>query len=341
MKAIVKTAHGVGNIEIMDVKEPVCGRDEVKIEIKYTGICGTDLHLYYDTFSCNPPVIMGHEMCGVVCEVGSDVKTIKVGDRVTAENVCISCGTCEMCQSGHYAICPSRAAQGSGIDGGFCKYVVCKEKFVFKIPDNCSYEEGALIEPLVCCVHGVLEQSDIKDGDIVLVSGAGAIGILCAQLAKISGGYVILTDIIDERLEKAKEIGIDKTVNVKKESIEDIVNELTGGTGVNVVLECSGSEAAVDTDVSMLKKLGSFTNVSLFDDSIKFDINKFIWKEVRFNFALSHTITAWEKALRLVEQKKIKLMPLVTAKYPITEWNRAFDDFRNKRGLKTLLYPID
>lgn len=343
MKAVVKFSKGYGNIEVREVADPVCGDDEVKIEVKATGVCGTDLHVMHDTFATTPPVIMGHEFCGSVVEVGSKVKRFRSGDRVVAENVIIGCGECEMCLTGHYAICPSRGAQGLNVDGGFAKYVVCKEKFVYKIPDNISYEEGAMAEPLTCCAHAVLDETKVGAGDIVLVTGPGAIGILCAQLAKSEGGFVIITgtNADEERLKIAKELGVDVTVNIQKEDIKKVVNELTGGRGVDVVIECSGVEAAVDQGLELVKKRGKYTQVGLFGKKINFDIEKVVWKELKFTGAISHTRDAWIRGLRLVEQGKVNLKPLVTNVYSILEWEKAFDDFEKKKGIKLVLTPID
>ena len=231
MKALVKTARGPGNLEIKDMPDPVCGNDEVKIEVVACGVCGTDIHIQKDEFPTTPPVIIGHEFCGRVAEVGKSVTKYKPGDRVTAENVCLNCGgECYMCRSGHYAICVKRGAQGLNVHGAFAKYIVCKERNVYRIPDNISFEEGALSEPMVCSVHAVLDQTKVSAGDLVVIAGPGAIGLLAAQVAKAEGGTVILsgTTADEERFVLARKLGIDRTVDVLKEDLGKIVLELSG-----------------------------------------------------------------------------------------------------------------
>lgn len=339
MKALVKTQSGYGNIEICEMPEPQCGVAEVKIEIKATGICGTDLHIYHDRFACTPPVILGHEFCGEVTEVGENVINIKPGDRVVAENVCISCGKCTLCLSGHYAICNDRKAQGVNLNGGFTKYVVCREDHVYKIPDNISFAEGALSEPLVCCTHAVLDQTVIHAGGIVLVSGPGAIGLMCAQLAKAEGATVVLTGTNSdkERLKVAKELGIDKTINIQEEDIFEVVNKLTDNRGVDVVLECSGVESAVHTGFKLIKKRGAYVQVGLFGKSITLDFEQVCYKEIKLTGTLSHTRKAWIKGLELVKQGKVKLKPLITDVVSLNDWKTGFEKFERKEGIKIVL----
>jgi L-iditol 2-dehydrogenase len=343
MKALVKTARGPGNLEIKDMPDPVCGIDEVTIEVVACGVCGTDIHIHKDEFPTNPPVIIGHEFCGRVVEVGAKVVKYKPGDRVTAENVCLNCGgECYMCRSGHYAICVKRGAQGLNLDGAFAKYIVCKERNVYRIPDNISLEEGALSEPMVCSVHAVLDQTKVGAGDLVLIAGPGAIGLLAAQAAKAEGGTVILsgTTADAERFALAKDLGIDRTVDVLKEDLGKIVLEMSGGTGADVFIECSGAAAAVDTGIALLKKRGKFTQVGLFGRKVPVDLDALVVKEIHMTGSMSHTSNAWERALKLVEQGKIKLKPLITSEYSILEWERAFKEFEERKGIKIILRPV-
>ncbi len=342
MKALVKTARGPGNLEIREVPEPRCGDEEVKIEIAACGVCGTDIHIYKDEFPTNPPVIIGHEFCGKVVETGKKVSRFRTGDRVTAENVCINCGGCYMCTTGHYAICVDRGAQGLNIDGAFTKYIVCAEKNVYRIPDNISYEEGALSEPMVCAVHAVLDQTKPGACDVVLVSGPGAMGLIAAQAVKAEGGVVILsgTSADEQRFAIARDFGIDRTVNVQKEDLRQVVMDMTGGLGVDVFVECSGVAPAVDSGLSVLKKRGRLTQVGLFGKKVPVDLDALVVRELQITGSMSHTRNAWERGLKLVEQGKIKLKPLITGSYTIDRWERAFKDFEERKGIKTLLTPI-
>ncbi len=342
MKALVKTARGPGNLQVLDVSEPVCGEDELKIEVAYCGVCGTDIHILKDEFPTHPPVIIGHEFSGTVVEIGSKVTKFRVGDRVVAENVCSTCGDCYLCRTGHYAICIQRGAQGLDLDGAFARYIVCKEQNVYSIPSEVSLQEAALAEPLVCATHAVIDQTKVRAGDVVLVTGPGAMGLLAAQAAMAEGGLVILTGTTAdrERFEVARKLGIPHTVNVEREDLPRIVGDLTEGRGVDVVIECSGSERAVTSGVSLIKKRGTFTQVGLFGKKVPVDLDTIVTREIRIVGSMSHTWNAWKRGLSLVAQGKIRLAPLITAVYPLTEWERAFKEFEDRKGIKILLEPV-
>lgn len=342
MKALMKTARGPGNLQILDVPEPVCGEDEVKIEVAYCGVCGTDIHILKDEFPTRPPVIIGHEFSGTVVETGSKVRKFKVGDRVVAENVCSTCGDCYLCRSGHYAICLHRGAQGLDLNGAFARYIVCQERDVFSVPSEVSLQEAALAEPLVCATHAVLDQTKVGAGDVVLVSGPGAMGLLAAQAAIAEGGIVILsgTRADRDRFEVARQLGIHRTVDVEQEDLGEVVRELTEGRGVDVVIECSGSQAAVTTGISLIKKRGKFTQVGLFGKKVPIDLDTVVTREIHLVGSMSHTWNAWKRGLSLVARGKIRLAPLVTAVYPLTEWERAFREFEDRKGIKILLEPV-
>ncbi|MDR2588392.1 MAG: zinc-binding dehydrogenase [Spirochaetales bacterium] len=341
MKALVKTARGPGNLEVRDMPEPVCGERDVKIEIAACGICGTDIHIMKDEFPSDPPVIIGHEFSGIVTQTGPKVTRFKPGDRVSAENVCIHCDECYMCESGHYAICVKRGAQGLNINGAFTKYIVCNEVNVYRIPDRASLEEAALCEPMVCAVHAVLDQTKVGAGELVIVAGPGAMGLIAAQAARAEGGRVILTGTTadEERFAVARQLGIETTVDILKEDIEKVTQKMSGGDGADVFIECSGAAAAVDSGIRLLKKRGRFTQVGLFGKNVSVGLDALVVKEIVMRGSMSHTRNAWKKSLALVEEGKIKLAPLVTSVYSLDDWKKAFDDFEERRGIKTLIRP--
>ena len=221
MKALVKTAKGPGNIEVREVPIPILTeRDWVLIKVKAAGVCGTDLHIWHDQFPYWPPVIIGHEFSGEVVEIGSDVKNVKIGDRVVAEPHSMSCGLCEYCRQGIVQMCANKRSPGWGIDGAFADYLKMPAQLIHQIPEGVSYELAALTEPLAIAVHQVAEQAVVKLQDFVLITGAGPMGILASFIAKMQGaGTVLLTgmntgEII--RFDAARKVGADLIVNVQK-----------------------------------------------------------------------------------------------------------------------------
>ncbi|WP_238457949.1 alcohol dehydrogenase catalytic domain-containing protein [Alkalihalobacterium alkalinitrilicum] len=223
MNGLVKQGD---RLQLLDVEEPRCHDNGVKVEIKFTGICGTDLHIHHNEFEVTDSIIIGHEMSGVVVEVGKDVKTISVGDRVAVlpSNV-HTCQNCEYCDKGLYTLCPERQGMGLHVNGGFAKYVVAREDMCYKLPDHISYEVAAMSEPLAVVTQPIEELGSITKDDVVLVSGPGPIGLLAVYVLVKKGCKVLVagTKQDQERLNIAKEIGCARTTDVLTEDLQAVV----------------------------------------------------------------------------------------------------------------------
>lgn len=345
MKALMKYAKGEGNMEIRDIQEPKPDRNQLKIEVKAAGICGSDLHIYHDdiAIALNPPVVTGHEFSGVVVEVGEDVTGYKVGDRVVSETAFSFCNECQLCRTGLYNLCPDRRTLGYWYNGVFTKYTVVPKERIHKIPDSIDFISAALCEPLACVTHASLELTTITTGDLVLVSGPGAIGLLAMQVAKAAGATVIVTGTtVDvERLKKAKELGADYVVNVMEENIFDFVNKLTNNRGVDVLLECSGVAKAANDGLLLTRRAGQFTQIGLFAKPIQIDFEKICFRELKVTGSLGSTWTSWEKGIQLLTSGKVNTKELVSHVMPITEWEKAFKMFESKEGMKLVLTPVE
>ncbi len=171
MKAVVKFARGEGNVGILDVEEPVCGPGQVKVEVAFCGVCGTDLHVLHDTFRSCPPVIMGHEASGKVVEVGAVAAGVSIGDRVTILGAtAVTCGQCRYCRSGNFMFCANRRGMGHGVNGAFARYLVVRPDQVYRVPEDFPLEEAALSEPFAAAVQAVTEVTQVRIGDTVLIS---------------------------------------------------------------------------------------------------------------------------------------------------------------------------
>ncbi len=341
MKSIVKVSTGKGNVCLKDMPEPTPGYKEVKIQVEYAGICGTDIHIYHDEFPSKPPVIIGHEFSGTIVETGKDVTKFKIGDRVIAENSWQTCGTCSMCRTGRDTLCPERVAVGLRQNGVFAKYVLYKEHLIHKIPENVDMLSAALTEPLACVVHGVLERSKINSGDTVLITGPGPIGLLAAQVSKSQGATAVLTGITadESRLNIAKDLGIDYVVNTECENIVQIINNLTENEGVDVVLECSGNQFAAQTGLDLLKKLGTFTQIGLYGKTIQLDFDRISFKELNVYGCLAQTYYSFRRALKLLSENKVNTKKLVTHILTLDEWEKGFEMAEQKKGVKIIFKP--
>ncbi|WP_099159547.1 zinc-binding dehydrogenase [Virgibacillus ndiopensis] len=343
MKALVKTAHGFGNLKIQDKEEPQVGIGQVKIEVKYAGICGSDIHTYEGNYKVGVPVTLGHEFSGEVVEVGENVTEFKPGDRVTSETTFYICGECNYCQSGDYNLCNYRKGLGTQQDGGFAKYLIARKESVHKLPENVDYQSAAMTEPLACTHHAVAK-TEIDEGDIVVVIGPGPIGLFTAQVAKSRGAKVLITGLTNDkvRLEKAKELGIDYAVNAQEEDIKEIVNELTDGYGADVVFECSGAVPAARQGLDLLRKKGQYGQVGLFaDPQVQFDLEKIIQKEIRVVGSRSQKSTDWEPSLALMNDGRVNAKAMVTHEFDITQWDEAYQVIKSGEAIKVLLTPAE
>ncbi|MEK5271376.1 zinc-binding dehydrogenase [Aeribacillus composti] len=342
MKALVKKELGFGNLEIVDVEEPKVGPDQVKILVKYSGICGTDIHTYEGHYKVKAPVTLGHEFSGVVAEVGENVTEFQVGDRVTSETTYYICGTCKYCKSGDYNLCSNRKGLGTQQDGSFATYLIARKESVHKLPENVDFLSAAMTEPLACAHHAV-KKATIHQGDVVLVLGPGPIGLLVAQVVKDLGAKVIITGLSNDklRLEKAKELGLDYAVNIQEEDVKQLVNELTDGYGVDAVFECTGAVPALNMGLDLLKKKGQFVQVGIYAKSeIPIDMEKIIQKEIVFTGSRSQKPSDWEPSLALMNENRVNTKTLVTHQFNISEWDKAYEAIKSGDAIKVILTPV-
>jgi L-iditol 2-dehydrogenase len=343
MKAVMKTAPGVGNIEVREISEPDPPPGHVKIAVQAAGICGTDIHIYYDEFRTRPPVVLGHEIAGQVVDVGTDVTSVQPGQRVTTETYFSTCGVCPFCRSGRANLCPDRRSIGSAVDGGFARYVIVPARNVHVLPDNVDYQAGALTEPLACVVHGALEMPRLAPGDLAVITGPGAIGLLTLQVVKAAGATVVLlgTDADESRLALGRELGADYALNIQREDAAAQIATLSEGLGADIVYECSGAGPAAQTLLELVRRGGQYAQIGLFGKPVAWALDQVCYKELTVTGSNASVPSAWRKALRLMAEGKVRTAPLVSGIYPLTGWRAAFDVFEQRTGIKTLLSPVE
>jgi L-iditol 2-dehydrogenase len=345
MKALQKYEKGKGFVEVREVPVPkIQHDDEVLINVKAAGVCGTDLHIYDDEFPYWPPVTLGHEFSGVVVDVGEKVTNVREGDRVVAEPHAEACMVCDICRRGYWQLCPKKRSPGWGRDGAFADYVVMPAKLLHKIPDKLSYNVAALMEPLAGAVNYVCERVRVMAQDTVVVIGPGPIGILCAFAAKESGaGKVIVLGVSSDealRFPVALELGADLTINVLKDDALAIISDLTNGNMADVAIEASGNEKGIQTAISSLRKLGRLCAVGLTGKdvvNVNWDSAQLKMLDVYFNMSTSYT--SWNKAISMAANTKRDLGRLITHTESINNWEKVFADLRNGNGIKALFIP--
>lgn len=341
MLGVTKYAPGEGCVGLREWPEPAPGPHDVIVAVKAAGICGTDLHIQDDRYRYVPPVILGHEMAGQIADVGSAVSTVMVGERVTALPFVHTCGHCRHCEQGFYGQCDQRRAFGVHVHGAFAPYLAVPARIVRRLPESLSYEGGALVEPLACCVKAVLETATIRAGDVVLVIGPGPIGLLAMQLAHIQGATTILvgTPRDVQRLELGRTLGADCALEGETDQVDAVLQELTHGDGADVVIECAGAPAATRSGLAWLRRRGQYLQMGLHGKPFELDFEQFAHKDARVLGSVASSASSWRRALNLLGREQVQLTPLVSAVLPLTDWERAFGMARNKEGAKILLRP--
>ncbi|MEJ9303286.1 zinc-binding dehydrogenase [Priestia megaterium] len=341
MKAVMKVEPGYDKMLLKTIPELEVQKNQVKIKVAYTGICGTDIHTFTGQYkNSQTPVVLGHEFSGIVVEVGEDVTKIKVGDKVTSETTFVTCGECDYCLEKDYNLCAHRKGIGTQINGSFAEYVISREESVHVLPDAVDLKAAALTEPLACCVHAALEKTVVKKEDKVLIFGPGPIGLLQAQVVKAQGAFVILAGITKDqkRLELAKSLGIDVTVDIQKESLEEIVLTYTRGYGVDKLFECSGAVQALNQGLPLVKKKGTFVQVGIFSEKLNLlDQESIIQREITYIGTRSQKPSSWHIALKLLEEKKINTDKMITKIVPLDYWRQGFEAVLSGNEIKVLI----
>jgi len=327
-------------IVIEEVERPKPGEGEVLIRVEVCGICGSDIHMFHGTHPfVKPPIVQGHEFSGVVEEIGPGVSRIEVGKRVTVEPSLI-CGRCYNCLRGRYNICNELRVLGAQADGAFAEYIAVPERTVYEIPEDMSFEEGALVEPLSVAVHAV-ERSSLEVGNNVVILGAGPIGLLITQVARVGGAdRIVVTDLYERRLELAREFGADITINAKREDPVEVIHEELGRDGVDIVFEAVGVEATINQAIEMVRKGAEIVVVGVYGKSPQVKMGLIQDREIVVKGVLMY---AWNypTAIRLIEEGRVDVMRLITHRYPLTELEEAYRllDREKEKTLKVMIYP--
>jgi len=325
----VKLAAGPGNVGLAEREPGRPGPGEVVLEVHGAGVCGTDLHIEADEFASVPPVTMGHEVSGVVAELGGGVDAGWLGARVVSETYYSTCGRCEWCLDGRVNLCPERRSIGSVVDGAFAPLVVVPARNLHRIPDWLDEHAAALAEPLACVCQCLLDPSAVGPGDRVLVTGPGPVGLLAGQVARASGGRVCVSGLESDeaRLGVARRLGL------------ETVPAGEGATGQDVVIECSGSAGGATACLEAARRGGRYVQVGVFGKPVTVSLDRVFQKELVVTSGFASTPRSWRRALSLIEGRAVELEPLVSEVAALADWERVFADLREGRGVKVVFDP--
>jgi L-iditol 2-dehydrogenase len=340
MKALMKTARGVGHVELREVDKPVPGPGEVLVKVAAAAVCGSDLLIEEDRHVNEPPMIMGHEFSGTVAEVGPDVSGWEVGDRVVQETSAQVCGECQRCKSGEHHLCARKKVFGIKTDGGFAEFVRVPAWLLHRVPDAVSIEAAAMTEPACVVLHAMLEKGRVDPGDEVLIMGAGTIGLLALQIARMAGAKrVFVAELNEKKRETARRLGGVIIDAVKMDPAAEVIR-FTGGNGADVVVDCTGAEPAIQSGLNALRRLGRFVAIGLTGrPTVAVGWDDLVFRSPEIQFSLSSTYRSWERVLSALSDGRLDFAPLITHRFPLEKWAEAFQAMRDGEAIKCLLIP--
>jgi len=321
-----------GKIVFRDEPKPEINKDQVLIEIKRIGVCGSDIHVFHGMHPYTPyPVIQGHEVSGIISEVGGNVVGIKPGDIVTFTPQVV-CGECYPCRTGQYHICDNLKVMGFQTEGAAREYVAVDAEMIVLMPDGFTLDQAAFIEPIAVGVHSVLKAGDVK-GKGVLVLGAGTIGNLVAQTARALGaGKVLITDISPYKLEKARECGFENIVNPLEEALAEKIQQVFGPDKMDLIFECVGVQETITQAIENARKGSDIIVVGVFGEDPQVNLGFVQDRELRLIGTLMYQRSEYEQAVQLVSEGKINLEPMITHRFDFMDYLEAYEMIEESNG---------
>ena len=351
MKAVVKYGYGKGETELRDLPIPEIGDDDILMEVKAAGVCGSDIG--FDDGGHEgvlfPPVVLGHEFAGVVAAVGKNVTDYKVGDRIVSDNTGKVCGKCYSCETKDYLVCPERRGLGYGMDGGFAKYVKIHGETLrtfpgslFHIPECMSFEEAAIMDPICNGYRAVVQDGGILPGEYVAVYGMGPIGLCAVQAARVSGATKIISIGLTAdktRIDLAKQLGATDVIIRDEEDITARVMEITKGEGVAMAVDAAGPANVLQSAVPILRAHGKFVKIGYDAMPLGFSMDCVVDKAIHIKGHYGYDWVSWTNCFKLIEAGMIDLKPIITHRMPLSQFRKAFDMVRSHEAVKIILYP--
>lgn len=339
MKAAVFLGKGKIQIVQKDIRE--VGADELLINVKACGVCGTDVHIYNGSAGSAPvipPVVLGHEYSGIVVKAGNKVKNIVEGDRVAIDPN-MFCGKCYFCRTGLHHLCENLTALGVNIDGGFAEYCIVPASQAYTFPEAITYEEAAMVEPLACCLHGI-DRIGIKAGQRVAILGGGAIGLLMLQLAKLQGAsFIAVSEPIAGRRQLAAGFGADLVIDPLKEDIDKMIRQ-NFCEGVDAAIECAGVEKSFIQALQVARRGGTVMYFSVAPVEATAGIRPYeiFQKELTITGSFINPGTHG-RAMSLIVSGKVDVKPLITHRYELEEIDTAIKMHKSPETVKIVIRP--
>jgi len=330
-----------GEFEIVEREQPEPAADEVLVRMREVGICGSDVHYYehgrIGDFIVEDPLVLGHESAGEVAGVGEAVTGIEAGDRVTLEPG-VPCRRCEDCKRGEYHLCDHVTFMATPPDdGAFAEYVAWPSDYVYKLPESVSVREGALCEPLSVGIHAA-RRGGVSTGDSVLITGCGPIGLCVKEAVSAFGATdIIMSDVVGSKLDLAAERGADRTIDVSEESLGDAVGDYTDETGVDVVIEASGADPAIQSTLDAVRMGGTIVFVGLtMSEEVPLDVVDIINSEIDVHGSFRYANT-YPAAIELLADDRVNLEGFVDFESSLSDVENAFHRAMEPETIKGMM----
>jgi alcohol dehydrogenase/L-iditol 2-dehydrogenase len=325
------------------VAVPEIGDDDVLLAVGAVSVCGSDVHQAHGTASwpINVPVTLGHEFGGTIASTGRAVRGFREGDRVVSETAAVICGTCGMCRSGRYNLCPARKGFGYGVNGAMAQFVKVPARCLHHVPDALPFDLACLAEPHAVAFNAMCMNATIRPGDTVVVLGPGPIGLLCARMAALAGAHPLVVAGLTAdgpRLETARALGATHVVDVQHEDLAAVVRDLSP-LGADLVCDASGSSRTFDAALALVRPDGQVVKVGWSPESLAVNVNPLVQKNVRLQGSFSHNWPIWERVIALIAAGLTRADLVIGLRTGLDGWREAFDGMHDGRVIKSVLIP--
>jgi L-iditol 2-dehydrogenase len=332
MLGVAKRSNAPGDMDLIERSEPVAEAGYVVLDVRAVGICGTDIHIFKGEYKVVPTVTTGHEVCGVVSQVGEGVDTAWLGQRVVSETFYAACGVCLYCRGGKPNMCGQRQSIGTHVNGAMAPRVAVPVKGVHKPPEKMSDAAASMSEPVACCVNSMFDEAPyVGAGDKVLVVGPGTIGIVAAQVARACGASVTVRGTARDRarLDLAETLGF--AVSVAGDPSQE---EHFDG-----VVECSGAGPGIADGLKHLRKGGHMMQMGIVGNEVTLPFDLICYRELRVTSGFASNPRAWRRAMAMIHAGQLNLEPLVTDIAPLKNWKSSFEQSMSASGMKFIFDP--
>jgi L-iditol 2-dehydrogenase len=336
--AVVNFGPEKFSVELREIPRATIGDDQVLLEVQAVGVCGSDLHMWtaQQSWPMKYPVVLGHEFCGIIREVGRGVTGWSEGDRVVSETAAVIDANSPLSREGRYNLDPNRRGYGAVIDGAMRRYVPVPSRILHRMPEGLTFEQAALTEP--CCVafNAVVSNAHIRPGDRIVVLGPGPIGVLCGAVARLCGAEVAIVGLENDRarLDVATQYGC-----------EAIVGEATAwanaadGLGADGVVDATGVSVALSAALDLVRPGGWISKVGWGPQPLNFSLDPLVQKNITLQGSFSHNWPIWERVIRLLATGKLDVAPITGGIWPLQQWHEAFEKMHSGAIAKAVLKP--